>query len=253
MANMPEDGYPVHAIACCSRMLSGQAWLDFREDVSANGVQVPVVLYEGWLIDGRQRQRAALETGRVLPTREWDGKGSMAIFVASLNLHRRHETIEDRQFYAEALMPFFKAEASARMKAGTLPSQEGRVGSAAQMAATAAGASLSGTERAHRVMEHGTPELQYMAKTGAIPLKRAAVLAGLTPEEQIQAIKDEGQEVMAADAQTSRADGLRALGKWLLKGGRVLKLLHHDEKARARFQARLDKLAADVAEGLPPL
>jgi hypothetical protein len=59
-------------------------------DIKNNGLREPVWTYEGKIIDGRHRYLACREAGIEPNYREWDGKGSLILFVASLNQHRRH-------------------------------------------------------------------------------------------------------------------------------------------------------------------
>jgi hypothetical protein len=69
------------------------------EDIRQHGVLEPVTVYEGKVMDGWHRYRAATEAGVQCPTREWanpDGPESAFAYVWSKNTLRRHLTSGQR-------------------------------------------------------------------------------------------------------------------------------------------------------------
>src|SRR5262249_26511942 len=78
------------------RMLKDRELLDLVEDIRANGQQEDIVLYEGKILDGRNRDLACRMAGIEPRYREFEGKDPVA-FVISANVHRRHLTPEERQ------------------------------------------------------------------------------------------------------------------------------------------------------------
>jgi hypothetical protein len=105
-----------HELANVFPLLEGKEYADLKADVKANGVREPAWTYQGKLIDGRNRYRACQDLGLELPTREWDGNGSLAAFILSLNLHRRHLTPSIRATIGAKLLPFLEAEAKERQR-----------------------------------------------------------------------------------------------------------------------------------------
>lgn len=72
---------------------------EFRElceDISAHGVLHPVVLYDGKILDGRNRWTAALKVGRKCPMIQYRGEMTAAEFVIAMNVNRRHLTASQR-------------------------------------------------------------------------------------------------------------------------------------------------------------
>jgi ParB-like chromosome segregation protein Spo0J len=62
-----------------------------RDDIEANGQHVPIVLYEGMVLDGIGRLRACLELAIEPMFREFEANdGSPVLFVVSMNYARRH-------------------------------------------------------------------------------------------------------------------------------------------------------------------
>ena len=83
--------YDFHPIAGIFPLIEGQELKQLVEDVCTHGVREPVWLYEGKILDGRNRYKAAQEVGAQIQTREFSGTALEAIeFVWSLNRTRRH-------------------------------------------------------------------------------------------------------------------------------------------------------------------
>jgi hypothetical protein len=76
------------------------------EDIKANGLQEQITLYEGKILDGRNRYRACVEVGHELKLlrqiKNYDGKDPLG-FVLSANLHRRHLDTSQRAVIAGEL------------------------------------------------------------------------------------------------------------------------------------------------------
>lgn len=89
---------------------------EFVEDIKANGLREPIVLYEGKILDGNHRYRACVELDIEPETRNWDGKGLAVDFVISMNLKRRHLTAGQRAACAVDALPFYEREAKQRQR-----------------------------------------------------------------------------------------------------------------------------------------
>lgn len=82
-----------HEISSIFPLMSGEPFAALVEDIRARGVIEPVWLYEGKIIDGRNRYNAANEVGAEFETRTFGGSPLEAIEqVWSLNCARRHMT-----------------------------------------------------------------------------------------------------------------------------------------------------------------
>jgi len=90
-ANMAE--YEFHQIAAIFPMMEGNEFTGLVADVSAHGIREPIWLYEGKILDGRNRYRAAKKVGVSFDTKTFEGTDIEAIErVWSLNRTRRHMT-----------------------------------------------------------------------------------------------------------------------------------------------------------------
>jgi N6-adenosine-specific RNA methylase IME4 len=82
-----------HPIAKLFPMMPDDERLALAEDIATHGQREPVYLFEGKVLDGRNRVLACEQAGVQVKSKEFKGSRSDAIaFVWSENLHRRHLT-----------------------------------------------------------------------------------------------------------------------------------------------------------------
>jgi hypothetical protein len=101
---------PFHPLADIFPLMEGAEFDALVADIKAHGLREHIVLYEGKILDGRNRYRACLEAGveplisnfeHMRPAREGISPESFAV---SQNLHRRHLTAEQkRELIAELI------------------------------------------------------------------------------------------------------------------------------------------------------
>lgn len=107
---------PFHPLAGLFPLIDGDEFNDLAADIATHGLREPIVLYDGAILDGRNRYAACLSVG-VAPTFvEYDGEDALA-FVLSLNLHRRHLSQSQKAALALDILPMAEAEAKMRRAA----------------------------------------------------------------------------------------------------------------------------------------
>ncbi len=107
-----------HEIADLFPLLQGEDFDTLCQDIAQNGLLEPIWLHpDGSIIDGRNRYLACREIGVEPRFRTWDKGGSLASFVLSFNLYRRHLTSGQRAALAVEIEPFY-AEENGRDKGG---------------------------------------------------------------------------------------------------------------------------------------
>lgn len=166
-----------HEIANLFPMLDGEEYEQFRADIACNGQIEPIWIYQGKIIDGRNRYRACLDLGIEPHYREWGGNGSLAAFVVSLNIHRRHLSSSQRAVIALDILPALEEEAKKRELAGkkfdpTEKVPEGS-GEARQQAASLVGTNPHYVSDAKKLKEQA-PELLDRVRSGELSLKDAS-------------------------------------------------------------------------------
>jgi ParB family chromosome partitioning protein len=84
-----------HPVANIFPLMTGPEYDALVSDIAEHGQHEAIWLYEGMVLDGRNRLRACNQLGLVPEFREYTGDDPQS-FVVSLNLHRRHLTREQR-------------------------------------------------------------------------------------------------------------------------------------------------------------
>lgn len=90
-----------------------------KDDIAINGQLEPIVLYEGKVLDGRNRYKALCDIGLKTDFEEYQGDQPLS-YVISKNLHRRHLTASQRAIMATDIKPLLEVEAKKR-QATSLP------------------------------------------------------------------------------------------------------------------------------------
>jgi hypothetical protein len=105
-----------HPIADVWPMMDEAKIAELADDIRKNGQLVPVWLYDGKILDGRNRWAACLIAGVEPKTKEYTGDEPTA-FAVSLNDRRRHMNKGSLAAVAAELEPFFADDANRRKKA----------------------------------------------------------------------------------------------------------------------------------------
>lgn len=120
----PGQPAPIHPFAEIFPPMDSETFASFREDLEAHGQKEDIVLLDGKVLDGVNRQKALLELEIPVRYREFDprkdGKSPLQ-FVAARNLHRRNLTTSQKAAIAVEIAEKLIAEASAG-KPPSLPS-----------------------------------------------------------------------------------------------------------------------------------
>jgi ParB-like chromosome segregation protein Spo0J len=86
-----------HAYADLMPMMSEQEMEGLTADIAANGLKQPIVLYQGMILDGRNREMACAKASIEPSYVEHEGDDASALaLVISLNIERRHLTSAQR-------------------------------------------------------------------------------------------------------------------------------------------------------------
>ena len=113
-----------HELANIFPLLSEEELAELRADIEKNGLTDPITLYEGKVLDGRNRATACEMAGITPTTIEYTGDDPVA-FVLSKNIHRRHLTESQRAMAAEKLANIQQG-GHKKVKPANLPVSEGQ-------------------------------------------------------------------------------------------------------------------------------
>jgi len=164
-----------HPAANFFPLLTGRSFDELAADIKRNGLLDPIVLFEGKVLDGRNRLRACETVGVKPEFVEWipNGTGPFS-WVVSHNLTRRHLTGTQRAVIGAKMLPFLVKEAKERQRLSRGRGHEGKkvlpngntfFGPAAEQAAEITGSSVSQIYRAKRIGDKSAEVLdRVMAK-----------------------------------------------------------------------------------------
>jgi len=174
----------IHELANIFPMIGEEELKELCADIERNGLAEPITLYEGKVIDGRNRATACQRLGIEPDTIEYIG-GDPVAFVLSKNLHRRHLTESQRAMVAERL---------ANMQRGGTRQQECRE-SKAQICALPSAPAISRAkaakmfnvserqvDNAAKLRREASPEVVEQVERGEKTIH--AALPKKTPKEQ---------------------------------------------------------------------
>lgn len=105
-----------HPIANIWPMMSDEEISALAEDIKEQGLIEPVWLYEGKILDGRNRAKACTIAGVTVETKTYKGDNPVG-FAFSLNEKRRHLSSGARAALAVEAKPLYEAEAKKRREA----------------------------------------------------------------------------------------------------------------------------------------
>jgi hypothetical protein len=199
---MSRERLPVHPYAELFPLMQHPDFDALCGHIATNGLQEEIVLYEGQILDGRNRYLACLAQGVTPRFRDYAGEcGSPLAFVVAKNVRRRHLTESQRAMLAARLKPLFEEEAKQRQLTGlkkgseipvlvNLPKREnhGENCHSAQRAAAVTHVSEKSVRMADAVKKQGIPALTEAVTAGKIAVSAAAQIAKLPAEQQQQVV-----------------------------------------------------------------
>ena len=163
-----------HAIADIFPLMDGQPLADLTEDIKIHGLREPIWLYEGQILDGRNRWRACQAAGVEPVFVDYQGSDPVG-FVVSLNLHRRHLN-ESQRAVSAAKVATFKGRRPKKVDKFVHFSNE--------EAAEKFNVGTTAIKSAKQVINNGIPELTAKVESGQVRVSTAADIATLPPGQQ---------------------------------------------------------------------
>ena len=107
-----------HPAANVFPLMQGAEYRALCDDITEHGLHEDILVYEGSILDGRNRHRACIDAGIEPRFREWDGNGSALYMAISMNLHRRHLNPGQLAFVALEVERLLAVQAKERQRGG---------------------------------------------------------------------------------------------------------------------------------------
>lgn len=182
-----------HELADAFPLITGEAFDELKADIEKHGQLEPVVMFEGKILDGRNRWRAMQELQMPHKEIKLAPDTDPVAYVWSKNAVRRQ------------LSPAQKALAATKLvtaKHGGQSSDDEKVTTA--QAARMAGVGERSVKRARRVLDEAAPEVVSAVQDGTLGLEPAELLAAKPKELQTEIMKS-GPEGVKKAVQTETA------------------------------------------------
>lgn len=168
-----------HELADAFPLITGEAYDELKADLEKHGQLEPVVMFEGKILDGRNRWRAMQDLG--MPHREvkLDEGVDPVAYVWSKNAVRRQLTPAQKALAATKLVT---------VKLGDNQHTSDEKTSNADAAALA-GVGERSVQRARRVLDNAAPEVVTAVEEGELGLRAAETLSEQPKETQTEIMK----------------------------------------------------------------
>ena len=169
--------YEFHEAAGLFPLMKGHEFTALVEDIRQNGLKEPIWLFEGKILDGRNRYKACQELGIEPETRDWLGDlDRLLSHVVSLNLHRRHLNESQKAMVAARLANIShggdrRSDQAANLQFGPKTNSLTVCDVADQLAV-----SPRTVETARKVLKHGAPEVIDAVERGVVSVSDAAAV-----------------------------------------------------------------------------
>ena len=194
-----------HQLANIVPLMTVEEFAALVEDIKgAQGLLEPITLYEGKILDGRNRARACRDAGVEPRFTDYEGDDPLA-FVISMNIKRRHLKASQRAMAAAELanMPPHRPSGKSANLQTSQPEAAKRFDIGTRYVASAA-----------KVREFGAPELIDAVKRGRIVLREAERLARRYDHKaQREFLAQRKKRFLVWSTNRQRKDKARALAK----------------------------------------
>lgn len=198
-----------HPVADIFPMMSDQEVLGLVADIREHGQHEPIWLHrDGRIIDGRNRHLACQRLRIEPKVRTYEGDdASLAAFVVSVNLHRRHLSESQRGIVAARIATYAHGGDRVSEQAANLPL------ATQSEAAALLNVSKRTVHDAKKVLDKGGPELTALVESGDVKVSAAASVAEAVREDIAGLAHEDAREVVKAAAQVQREGRIRPIGR----------------------------------------
>ena len=189
---MTKPALRAHPIAELVPDMTPDQYGALRDDIREHGLRTPTVMYEGMVLDGRNRARAwyDIHGNWDVPSTEFKGTPEEAIaYVRSHNIKRRHLKPSQIAYYEAQAAAFWKAQLGR-------PKEKSRNSATQRQIAKEAGVHIETIALAAKAVK-AAPEVGPYLRDGKISVNRALKVAKLPDQERFDALTKPPQRQLA--------------------------------------------------------
>lgn len=185
-----------HPAANTFPLVEGAEREALKYDIEAYGLHDPIIVFEGQILDGRNRYELCLELGiepDVLNVTPHDIGHDPVSYVVSRNLHRRH--------LSPSQVAMVLSKLPKNKRGGEKGGQSANLHFDRESIAEQNGVSVRTVKTADKVRAKGTPKVVEAVESGEIAVSDAAALVELPKDRQDKAV----ESVRRGEVKTARA------------------------------------------------
>jgi hypothetical protein len=188
---------PVHPIAKLVPNMSTEQFSELRGDIREHGLRVPIVLYDGKILDGRNRAEAwfDIKGNWDVPSTVFEGSEREAVdFVRSHNITRRHLKSSQRAYFESQAAEFGKARPGQPKKnSGNFPNKPTQT-----TIAKSVGIDVKTIAKAAKAVKLGGAPVAAALRNGSVSVDRALAVAKMPEPKRKLALEDRSVPVPRA-------------------------------------------------------
>ena len=219
--------------------MPGDEWSRLGHSIKRDGLQHPITLWQGKILDGWHRYQACLKAGVEPRFVEFDGDDREALgFVMRENAYRRHLTDAMKVSITKQVLDWHKDRATEGRPKNPIPGIELSQEVKAEDVAKAAQVSVATVHR-HTAIEKTSPRLLAMVEQGQVGLKTAEQATRVVSGDVLERASPEQIKALS-----------QAMGQRLEARCRRLEQAAKTFREEWDFLVRLDPMSDDVAGAL---
>ena len=229
--------YTQHPLSAAFPAMQADEFQSLVDSIESIGVQNPITLLDGMVIDGWHRYKAATSLGMDCPTVELDDKDPRD-FVLAQNKARRNLTASQR---AAAVTSVYQWRPHGDQRSAVTAD---RVKTTKELAAIA-GVGTRSIEQAKTVQATGVKAVQDAVKTGSVSVEVAAAVAKLPAKEQ-KKIAAKGADAMRQAVKPAPVVAPEpANDDGMLTGDELIAEMQETQAENIQLQERVTLMASD--------
>ena len=237
MSRINLNDFPIHPAAELFPMMSETEFQEMKEDIRLHGQSDDILMWNGQLLDGRNRLRACTELGIKPNWIELELSLDPVVWVLSHNLHRRHLTTAQRAMVADKLATLLHGDVASQKSDASIDA------SSQTEAAEKMHVSRKSVQRARKVRKTASKKVIEAVERGEMSLNAALE----TTKQKSEAEKAAKQAAKAAkEAEKAAAKAAREEVK---AAKAAEKIAREKAKADAKAAKEAARQAALTTEG----
>lgn len=218
--------YPAHPLADLFPMIPEDERKLLADNIATFGQHEPILLLDGMVLDGRNRQWAC-EFAQIEPIYEQYTGTDPLNFVLSKNLHRRHLSESQRALIAASIVDWER---------GLNQNTAGPANLQTRHAAKKLSISERAVHSAKRIHASGAPELIKAIREGRVSIHAGEALSELQHREQARVLREEKKAILA------KAKSIRAEQQKIRHAVRLTTMAMIAEKGRETAPGKIERL-----------